>query len=527
MKVKQLLSAGFTVAAVAASMLIATDRAAAATTYAETTGGAANTWGNYASAGLPAGPQVPAFATIQIACKVTGFRVSDGNTWWYRIASAPWNYAFYVSADAFYNNGASSGSLLGTPFVDSAVPDCAPPSGGVETAGGVAATWTDYASAGGIAGPQIAAQATVQISCKVTGFRVADGNTWWYRIASAPWNDGFYVSADAFYNGAPTGGTLVGTPFVDPAVPDCVGGSGSTATPTVTLTQGPAAPQGYRYAITLNGFPANSAVSLNCYDSVSPGGFYPFSLTTNASGSASTANYCYSGDGPDHWVIANGRIESNHVSWNVSPPSGGGTGGGQPTGDGQGSGAGGTATTGKYNRTAAISWAISNAEAPQPFSAACTWFVSNALWAGGLPKSSTWTNEGSYGLLPMNHRPGTPTANAVPLLSNYLLSAGYATKTSLDLSKSVVPQAQLGDVIVYSWDGGKSWDHMAFITHIAPGSYPDVSEWGSNNNLVTPLGGHPSSPYIWRGWTWSELTHQSLQTKTHGQVRAYLLHIKY
>jgi hypothetical protein len=55
---------------------------------------------------------------------VSGFQVSDGNTYWYEIASSPWNDVYYVSADTFYNNGATSGSLLGTPFVDPAVPEC-------------------------------------------------------------------------------------------------------------------------------------------------------------------------------------------------------------------------------------------------------------------------------------------------------------------------------------------------------------------------------------------------------------------
>ena len=102
--------------------------------------------------------------------KVTGFRVPDGNTWWYQIASSPWNNAYYASADAFYNNGATSGSLIGTPFVDPSIPDCAgqqpvsasapstqsvgganstAPSSGPptysETPGGVSHTWTDYA----------------------------------------------------------------------------------------------------------------------------------------------------------------------------------------------------------------------------------------------------------------------------------------------------------------------------------------------------------------------------------------------
>ncbi len=96
-----------------------------------------------------------------------------------------------------------------------------PPTTWNETAGGVAHTWTNYADAGGSEGPSIGGGQTVQIACKVQGFRVADGNTWWYRIAQAPWNGGYYVSADAFYNDGATSGSLAGTPFVDPAVANC------------------------------------------------------------------------------------------------------------------------------------------------------------------------------------------------------------------------------------------------------------------------------------------------------------------
>jgi len=95
-----------------------------APTFAETTGGVAHTWTNYTNAGGTQGPSIPSNATVQISCALQGFRVADGNTWWYRIASGPWNNAFYVSADAFYNNGQTSGSLIGTPFVDPAVSPC-------------------------------------------------------------------------------------------------------------------------------------------------------------------------------------------------------------------------------------------------------------------------------------------------------------------------------------------------------------------------------------------------------------------
>ncbi len=202
-----------------------------------------------------------------------------------------------------------------------------PPSTHAETTGGVANTWTDYLNAGGMEGPQIPSHATVQITCAVQGFRVADGNTWWYLIASSPWSNQYYVSADPFYNNGQTSGSLLGTPFVDPAVPLCPAGGSSSAPPpprpvqTVILHQGPPAPAGYRYAITLSGFWAETSVTVTCYDSASPHGFYTFTLRTDGTGSAFTQSYCYSGDGPDHWVIAGG-VQSNTVVWG----SGGGGG---------------------------------------------------------------------------------------------------------------------------------------------------------------------------------------------------------
>jgi hypothetical protein len=104
----------------------------------------------------------------------------------------------------------------------------APPTTYAETAGGVANTYTDYQDAPPAnddapptEGISIAAQQTVQITCKTAGFQVADGNPWWYEIASSSWNNQYYVSADSFYNNGQTSGSLQGTPFVDPAVPNC------------------------------------------------------------------------------------------------------------------------------------------------------------------------------------------------------------------------------------------------------------------------------------------------------------------
>ena len=90
-----------------------------------------------------------------------------------------------------------------------------------ETTGGVTNTWSDYGDAGGTEGPQIAKNATVQVNCRISGWKAPDGNTWWYQIPASPWNNAYFASADAFYNNGATSGSLVGTPWYDPSVPVC------------------------------------------------------------------------------------------------------------------------------------------------------------------------------------------------------------------------------------------------------------------------------------------------------------------
>ncbi|RQX05921.1 hypothetical protein [Micromonospora inaquosa] len=110
------------------------------------------------------------------------------------------------------------------------------------------------------------------------------------------------------------GSTTTGGTQTTAAAPPIGGGEAPAKPATVTLARGPAAPSGYRYAITISGFNPNATVTVTCHDSVDPGGFYALSLRTDGGGNVATATQCYSGDHPDHWVRANG-IESNHVTW--------------------------------------------------------------------------------------------------------------------------------------------------------------------------------------------------------------------
>lgn len=183
----------------------------------------------------------------------------------------------------------------------------------------------------------------------------------------------------------------------------------------------------------------------------------------------------------------------------------------------------GVATDGSaepYDRNAAVSWALSNATSPQDFPAACTWFVSQALWAGGLTRDSEWTSEGGHGFL-WSARPGTAAATAVRPFIDYILNRFPNSSVEyLDLAHNPVPLAQPGDVMAYDWEGDGLFDHVSVVTSISPGEYPNVSEWGT----VDFKFGHPSSFYAERGWTWSEKNHEWLQ-REYPNVTAMLIHL--
>ena len=94
-------------------------------TYAEQEGHyGANTFTNpYNASGM--GPnKIPAAAWVQVSCKVYAPAIQSANPdgYWYRIASSPWNNAYYTVANTFMN-----GDPWGGPYThntDFNVPDC-------------------------------------------------------------------------------------------------------------------------------------------------------------------------------------------------------------------------------------------------------------------------------------------------------------------------------------------------------------------------------------------------------------------
>jgi hypothetical protein len=213
----------------------------------------------------------------------------------------------------------------------------------------------------------------------------------------------------------------------------------------------------------------------------------------------------------------------------ASPPTNSGSGGPSPN-----SGGGSTTPNAFYDRSAAVAWALAHAKDPQAFGTMCTWFVSRALWAGGFQQANAWNEAGPYhykdSLGLTSTVPGTEAAWLLPSFRSYFESHFAAKKIDIttDLHSNAVPQAEIGDLILYNWGKGEGISHVAFIVEIVRGQYPVVSEmsqWNLNaaDSVLNKIK-HITSPYSKRGWTWSEVHKKWLQQEN-PNMKAYLLHI--
>lgn len=176
-----------------------------------------------------------------------------------------------------------------------------------------------------------------------------------------------------------------------------------------------------------------------------------------------------------------------------------------------------------YNRQQAASWALSNVNKRNgsPFFSTsqtsdgrdCTFFVSSALWAGGLPKSADWTNNSTDWNKLASHRwiPGaTKDAANADYFKNYVVNNHIATIKEVSWSDNTAGGAQLGDVIGYDWNGRPDGilDHLAIVTSLNQYGYPSVTQ---------------HSPSRTRYWSWDPAGNW-IQV-THPGSRVYLIHI--
>lgn len=156
-----------------------------------------------------------------------------------------------------------------------------------------------------------------------------------------------------------------------------------------------------------------------------------------------------------------------------------------------------------YNRAAARDWAHAHWQDAERYpNADCTWFVTQALWAGWLPKTASWTDSPSPSL----------EAIRADALRSALINAGYAAINEVNWLDYTAGGAQLGDVIAYDWDLGANGtiDHVAIVTHVDAQGSPSVSQ-------------HSPARYD-RLWSWDPSGNNWIQF-THPGSRVYLLHI--
>lgn len=132
---------------------------------------------------------------------------------------------------------------------------------------------------------------------------------------------------------------------------------------------------------------------------------------------------------------------------------------------------------GAYNVETATIWAEQNYKTfEQRYGANCTWFVSNALWKGGLEKTGRWTDSGGnlFDQANKDDYPGpTKAAASADHLKNALIEEKDAKISQLDVRVDGVPDARVGDLIFFDWRNGDSPEghvsHVVMITDIVNG----------------------------------------------------------
>ncbi|MFI0724271.1 multiprotein-bridging factor 1 family protein [Streptomyces sp. NPDC021224] len=128
-----------------------------------------------------------------------------GRRWW-------WTAVLPVAAAAGLGGALLAGAFRGDPP--------RPAVTWSETTGTPAHTWANATQLTG-AGKPLGPQQSVQVSCRIRGYVVPDGDPWWYRLDSAPWKGHYYATSDAFYNNGATSGPVDTGVVVDEQVPLC------------------------------------------------------------------------------------------------------------------------------------------------------------------------------------------------------------------------------------------------------------------------------------------------------------------
>jgi hypothetical protein len=172
-----------------------------------------------------------------------------------------------------------------------------------------------------------------------------------------------------------------------------------------------------------------------------------------------------------------------------------------------------------YVPQVAQEWARSNYKTfPLKYSPSnCTWFISHALWAGGVAKTNNWTDSSFavWNLASKREVPGpTKAATTADYLKNELVNSKVGKLEQIDPGVASIPNAKIGDLIFWDWDpDGKAdgaVDHVVMITGFVDGA-PVVT--GQSNNVLDQR--------------WQYTSDQRLITSTKKVAYAYIMRIRH
>jgi hypothetical protein len=134
-----------------------------------------------------------------------------------------------------------------------------------------------------------------------------------------------------------------------------------------------------------------------------------------------------------------------------------------------------------YSPLNAAAWARDHAFDTPLFEAGdCTWFVSQALWAGGLPRTADWTHDSEDpDKTTRGFHPGpTPAARLADKLFYYLIDNEIGQVEKIEWSDNTAGGAEIGDLIFYDLQiyGKYDIDHAAIVTGFNADGYPLVTQ---------------------------------------------------
>lgn len=144
----------------------------------------------------------------------------------------------------------------------------------------------------------------------------------------------------------------------------------------------------------------------------------------------------------------------------------------------------GTGVVAELDRSGAAAWALANVDEPGTIESNCAYFVSEALRVGGrLAETTGWRPGTTSSRVRRWHRIARhPAYGCVGDFVIEMQRVGYARLIGTDTMLASPPGAEIGDVIVYNWDGRGRYQHLALVTEFDDGLMRVTQQTPSQRN---------------------------------------------